>query len=338
MKQIDLKLFKWLKQNMNVKYYHLSMSGMPKPDFKELGLEVSFKEYLESDIKGEEVFRKTVAKKYSVKEENVLPTIGASEAIFLGISAMLSEKVYLNIPEYEPFYRVAEVLAKETVLTDLQLAGEVDYENSAIAFSNPNNPTGALIFPPNLDRYREVFIDETFMDFTGRQPALRLKDNTAIAGTMSKFYGLSMTRAGWIIARGEFMDRLIEMQNLTTNGDPGFMLYVAAMILKSEDAIRRRNNKTITENRKLVEEFLEQNYLDCRLTDGIPFCFPEFHLPYTSDQLCRMAIEKAGVLLIPGSFFGKEKHFRLCFTTDSETLSHGLDALSAFLKELREAA
>ncbi len=330
----DFRMFRWLRENFNVKHFQLSLSGMPAPDFGSYRLDTSFNEYLDSGINGSDLFRETLAKKFSVRAENVIPTVGATEAIFLGISALKPADVYLNAPEYEPFFRVAEVAGKHIRLADLRKSCPDDAASSAVAFSNPNNPTGSILKPSGFEKYEEAFVDETFIEFTGVRSSFRLTDNIAIAGTLSKFYGSSFTRAGWIIAKGEMMDRISTMKDLTSNSNPGFMLYIASKILDREEEIRKRNARTIGENRKLVEEFLLENSLKCEITDGVPFCFPSYGFRVSSDELCSRAIKEAGVLLVPGSIFGKEGHFRLCFTTDRDTLASGLDALSKFLKSV----
>ncbi len=331
----DFRMFRWLRENFNVKHFQLSLSGMPAPDFGSYGIDTSINEYLESGMDGSDLFRNTLAKKYSVRVENVIPTVGATEAIFLGISALKPADVYLNAPEYEPFFRVAEVAGKHVRLTDLRESCPDDAASSAVAFSNPNNPTGSILKPAGFKEYEEAFVDETFIEFTGVRSSFRLADNIAIAGTLSKFYGSSFTRAGWIIAKGEMMDRISTMKDLTSNSNPGFMLYIASKIMDHEEEIRKRNARVVRENRKLVEEFLLENSLKCEITDGVPFCFPSYGFRVSSEELCRRAIKEAGVLLVPGSIFGKEGHFRLCFTTKRDILASGLDALSKFLKSVR---
>lgn len=331
-----VETFRWLNENSNPKY-NLTKSNFPFPHYLNLHAQ-DFFDFLNSDIDGEEELIGALSRKYSTDEENILPTVGGTESIYIGIMSLRSRKILLHVPEYEPFIRVARLAEKEIILKDItgdESSGQITDSSYAAAFTSPNNPLGILADLKNYRSFKEIFVDETFANYSAMDE-LPLNDfNITVSGTMSKLFGASETRVGWLISSPSNVERYSRLRDLTTNKTSEYSMYISSLILNHEKEIRERNIATIKENMKTVSDFLGENDLSAALSGETAFCFPKYEMKVDSVTLCRKILDDSGVLVVPGKFFGMEKHFRLCFTSDNKTLMEALTALSESLKRMR---
>ena len=328
-----IRTFEWLDSHSDARY-DLSKSAFPFPNYLKLNL-LNFTEYLNSGIDGEEELVNKLSKRYSVDPDNVIPTVGGTEAIYIAIMSLKSRRVLVHSPEYEPFFRMAQLAGKE-IFTRGIIAGALPANfDGAVAFTTPNNPTGVKVDPAQYSDFREIFIDETFAHYTLSDKLPPNDFNVTFAGTMSKLFGASETRVGWLISSSANIERYKKFSDLTTNGTSAYSMYVSSLILGQESRIAEMNRSMIRENAKLVSEFLEESNLSAKLSTETAFCFPEYSMKIDSVSLCTRIFEDSGVLLVPGAYFGEEGRFRLCFTSDKPSLEQALTALSGSLSKLR---
>jgi histidinol-phosphate/aromatic aminotransferase/cobyric acid decarboxylase-like protein len=165
--------------------------------------------------------------------ENVLPVAGASQALMLTIIGLsisagcgiASKSTYVESPTYGPLFEIPRYLGLNLGIFYRQLddgyrlpknssrLGEADL----ILLSNPHNPTGAHCHREEFAQFLStvapsawVIVDETFLPpYAADQSVAHLQDNRVIiVGSLSKTLGLGSLRCGWILARGEALDRL----------------------------------------------------------------------------------------------------------------------------------
>ncbi|MEM3670646.1 MAG: pyridoxal phosphate-dependent aminotransferase [Thermoprotei archaeon] len=336
MKIEQFKLADWIHKYSGVVEYNLSSSGMSEPDLGEMGVDTSYQSFLQHRKDVDQVFKEEVANLYGVSPQCVIPTVGGSEAIYIAYSylATLRTKICVPAPDYEPLFAVPRML--EVPL--LEEEPETDDMNTWICLTDANNPTGKRVSKQRLEKVRRrrgVYVDETFRLFCEGGEALSPRqDNVIVSSSMTKFYGLSQIRIGWLVASYEIAVKLSEIKKLISNQNPLYSTWIALQALRNRDRFETRNKMIVGRNLRLVREFAEDNSsLEWVEPDGPPFAFFTYRKEISSLKLCTKAAEEAGVLIAPAEFFGSEKGFRLCFSTDEEEhLSHGLNVLSGFLR------
>ena len=148
---------------------------------------------------------------------------------------------------------------------------------------------------------------------------------------MTKAYGLSGIRCGWILAQPELVQRMWQVVDFTYGSPvhPAELLGVVA--LDNLDRVRDRARRLLETNRMLVNDFLAMHpELDCEPSRFGTTVFPRLRLGRTS-EFVRMLREQFETGVVPGEFFEQPQHFRLGFCGTTETVRAGLERLSAAL-------
>ncbi|MGC8609699.1 MAG: hypothetical protein ACP5UV_07515, partial [Thermoplasmata archaeon] len=172
MKEYEFKLIKWLDSYKKTCKYNLSNSGMPEPDLKEYGIDTSYDHFLSGGNEIDYKLRQTIGDLYGYGSENVLLTIGGSEAIFIVSSflSMKAGKMIIPLPEYEPMFLAPQSLGMKTYMGETDLIRDKIDSDSALSFTNPNNPSGnmrgrnEIISSSGNAKY--IYVDETFRNFS----------------------------------------------------------------------------------------------------------------------------------------------------------------------------
>ena len=179
-----------------------------------------------------------LAKKNSVKDENILLGAGSTEILDL-----VARFVSLNKGNYviaDPSYDYWTVTLDTLGLTknnvpltadkkiNLQAMLEaVNQDTKLVYICNPNNPTGTICerealvaFVIKISLNTIVLIDEAYLDFTKQQSLSNIVNdnkNIIIVKTFSKMYGLAGARIGYAIANKTIIDNLANLQSNTNN-------------------------------------------------------------------------------------------------------------------------
>ncbi len=150
--------------------------------------------------------------------------------------------------------------------------------------------------------------------------------------TMTKFYGLGRLRVGWILADKQTAHNLWNAERLTSGHIPEYSLWLARQVLKRRERFVARARKIYNENLALVARFAKEteDVTETRL-GGAPFCLVKYRKGPDSISFGRKLLQKVGVLVSPGDYFGAPKAFRLCFTCDKTSLKQGLGLLAHYL-------
>lgn len=202
-----------------------------------LGFPQGLKEYLLSSINHIAFYpdpeyielKDAIAKYIGLRRENILPSNGAIEAIYLCMKAIKRDRLLIPIPTFSEYERIAKInnLTVEYFFTGTssinieELIRRV-YPKSMLILCNPNNPTGSLI---DIDSIKyllnkllelEVFliIDEAFIEFTENYPEssavrfVNLYPNLFIIRCFTKFFGIPGLRLGYGIGREEIINKI----------------------------------------------------------------------------------------------------------------------------------
>jgi aspartate/methionine/tyrosine aminotransferase len=341
MKPIEFRLYNWIHRYSSVVKHNLSASGLSEPTLNEMGIDTDYQHFRDVSTEAESLFKASVAKIYGVEPQNVLPTIGGSEAIFLFYACFCEKasKSFVPLPNYEPLFDVPKALGLQVE----DLTPKSDLKECLVALTDSNNPVGrrlpkdylAELLTKAEDNGSQVLIDETFREFGFQEsPSSSFQSwpNTVVSNTMTKFYGLGGFRTGWFIADEEKIQGLKRTKSLISTENPAYSLWIAHQALENRWRFFASAKKRVEQNKRLVEEFVESTQkIEWSNPDAAPFCLVNYEGDVDSVTLCTRAAEKAGILIAPSEFFGSQKGFRLCFTSEQHALESALQALSSFL-------
>jgi aspartate/methionine/tyrosine aminotransferase len=295
-----------------------------------------------------------------INADQVLVHSGAEEAIFNFMNVVLGpgDHIVVHSPYYQSLGEVARGIGAEVSEwqgdpgnaweLDLELLKRTLTPRTKVVVTNfPHNPTGFL---PTAEFVRElsalsrqhgfmVFSDEVYrgleLDPADRLPAFADIDERAVSlGVMSKVYGLAGLRIGWIATHDAALLReLAAFKDYTTICNSAPSEFLATLALRHADVIVDRNLRIISRNLDRLDEFFDSRadlFRWDRPKAGT-IAFPEL-LRGAVDEFCAGLVEKAGVLLLPGSLYQEGcNSFRIGF--GRKNLPECLDRFEAYMRE-----
>jgi aspartate/methionine/tyrosine aminotransferase len=286
-----------------------------------------------TDSLGDPGLRSGVAGLYEDMEaDHILVHSGAEEAIFNFMNVALDPGDHIIV--HAPFYQSLGEVARGVGAGVFEWRGdpnrgwELDLEvlkrsltprTKVVAVNFPHNPTGFL---PSLEFARElsalsdthgfvIFSDEVYrgleLDPSRRLPALADLNPRAVSlGVMSKTYGLAGLRIGWIATRNDALFReLAAFKDYTTICASAPGEFLATLALRHGDEIAARNLHIIRENLDRLDLFFDSHadLFRWRRPEAGSIAFPTL-LKGDAEEFCADLLEKADVLLLPGTLYG----------------------------------
>jgi aspartate/methionine/tyrosine aminotransferase len=214
-----------------------------------------------------------------------------------------------------------------------------------IVITNLHNPSGVQTSESTLKQLGEiarsvncrVLIDEVYLEtMFKRRPrtAFHLGSEFVVTSSLTKAYGLSGLRCGWIIAEESLAKRMWLLNDLFASTPVHLGERLSVMALAQLEHIAEEADTLVQRNRQLVKQFLDsRNELEAVLPDEGTICFPRL-LQGSVDEFVRLLRERYETSVVPGKFFEEPQHFRLGLSCDSEILAGGLVRLGAALNQM----
>jgi len=313
---------------------------------------------------GSDALRNKIANLYGsdTTSNNILVTTGAIEADFLLSNVLVNkdDKVIALWPAYQALYSTAEACgaqlefwklsAEENFQPDLEtLSKIIDNKTRLLVLNIPNNPTGAVINEQQLktilqwaEKYNfYVLCDEVYHELIFQPdivpPYARSLSKRAIrVGSMSKAYGLSGVRLGWIAGPESIIEQCWSYKDYTSISNSPISDYLAQFALANFKRISERNHNIIVKNRETLKQWFEEHkkYFHYYLPEAGVLCFPKLrNIPISSQQLALDLFNQKSLLVVPGECFDMPNHLRIGFGGDTQRLEKSLSVFSAYLKE-----
>ena len=334
-------------------------------DFKKLEEQLlSIKLGYNNPTSGSDKLKETVASLYqhNARIENVLITTGAIEADYhvTNYLANQGDTVIAQFPAYQALYSTAEARGAKIKYWRMKPENEykpdinelkrlIDEKTKLIVLNIPNNPTGAVISEVQLKtilKWAEeqdfyVLCDEVYHELElikGVVPPYgrSLSEKAISVGSMSKAYGLSGLRLGWIVGPKGIVQKCWEGKDYTTISNAPLSDFLAIFALINREKIMHRNLTIARKNFKtLLEWFKEHEYFfDYIMPEVGVLCFPKLrNIPLTSEELCKRIFNEKKLLLVPGECFDMPGHLRIGFGGDSKNFNTCLSILSDYLNK-----
>jgi aspartate/methionine/tyrosine aminotransferase len=312
--------------------------------------------------------RETIAALYpGATPDNVLVTVGAAEANFLAMTTLLApgDEAVIMLPNYMQVWGIAKnhgVRIRECHLSEergwapdlAELAAAVTPATKLIAICNPNNPTGRIMTPEEMDavvavaeragawllsdevyRGAERESDEEAPSFYGRY------DKVLAQGSMSKAYGLPGLRVGWSVGPPEALDDMWARHEYTTIATTALSNHLAALALseKVRPKILARTRTYIREGFPVLEEWMKGHgdLFQIVPPQAAAIAFARYRIPINSTELVNRLKDEKSVLIVPGDHFGLDGYLRISYGLPHDYLRDGLERIQSLLAELGQA-
>ena len=345
----------WAKTRSAARF-NLATSGLASVMIKEFPLQVEELEITGGDY-GYGPLLERIGRHTGAPTECVVTAEGTSMANHLAMAALLEpgDEVVIEEPTYGLLLDLAHYLGArikriarrfennfELALPEMERA--ITPATRLVVLTNLQNPTGALISRETLRAIGElaqragarVLVDEVYLEMlfeTAPPSAFSLGETFVVTSSLTKAYGLSGLRCGWILAAPELAHRIRRLNDLfaATAAHPAERMSVMAFDHLAQ--FRERARALLATNRAFLDTFLDSRAdLECFRPPVGTVVFPR--LPTGEPEVFfKLLREKYETSVVPGEFFECPRHFRLGIGGDTAALRTGLERLSAALDE-----
>ena len=298
------------------------------------------------------------------KEENILVTVGGSEAIDLAIRALVQPGDEVIIPEpcfvcYEPITQltggvpvhIATRAEDQFRLTADQLRAAITPKTKLLIFPYPNNPTGAVMSAAEVEEIaavlREtnvlVLSDEIYSELTyglDRHVSIAslpgMAERTVVVNGFSKSYAMTGWRLGYAAGPAPLVKVMTKIHQSCIMSAPTTSQYAAITALRQCDDQIEMMRDEYNRRRRYVVKALNEMGLTCFEPRGAFYVFPSFQISgLTSSEFCEQLLREKEVAIIPGSAFGAsgEGYARISYAYSVDHLQTAMKRIREFLTE-----
>ena len=343
----------WAKFKPPVRY---QLTGSEVPHFRMDSLPVSIADL---DLDGAShpryaPLREAIARRYGISTEQVVAADGTSMANFLAMAALISpgDEVLIEHPTYELFVGAASFLGAEIKrferkaedafrLDPANVRAAMSDRTRLIVITNLHNPSSALASEDELRAIGQlgvpILIDEVYLDSAvpPRRSAVHLGPEFICTNSLTKVYGLSGLRCGWILAEPDLAERMWRLNDLFGVNQAHPAERLACIAFDHIDAVIGDNPGILARNRELWNEFVSSREdLDCMPAEHGITVFPRWSGGDT-EHLGALLRDKYDTAVVPGRWFELPEHFRVGFGLPTPDLAEGLSRLGSALDELQ---
>jgi len=304
---------------------------------------------------------KRLAAKAGVPEECVVYTLGASMANYVALTALVhpGDEVLVENPTYDPLLAVLNHLRANVKRFERRAdkgfrlgLGELERrltpKTCLVVLCNLHNPSGALTEDAALREIAEmaakvgarVMVDEVYLETLFDRPwrsAFHLAPNIVATSSLTKAYGLSGLRCGWILASRELVDRMWQVVDLTYGVPAHPAERLAVIALDHLDRVRDRARSLLETNRALINQFLADHpQLECEPSRFGTTVFPRLR-NLKAAEFVTLLREQFETSVVPGDFFEQPQFIRIGFGRQTEMVRAGLERISEALSTVAPA-
>ncbi len=296
---------------------------------------------------------------------DVIVTVGGSEAIDIGLRAMINpgDEVLIPQPSYVSYLPCAVLADAKPVIIELkaenefkltkeELLANITPKTKVLILPFPNNPTGAIMTKEELEEIAEVIIekdifvmsDEIYSELTyGREHVSiaslpGMKERTIVINGFSKSYAMTGWRLGYACGPKEIIEQMIKIHQFAIMCAPTNSQYAAIEALRNGDKDVEEMREAYNQRRRYLVHRFKEMKLECFEPYGAFYVFPcikEFVI--TSDEFATKFLSEEKVAVVPGTAFGDcgEGFLRISYAYSIDNLKLALDRLESFVKRLR---
>jgi aspartate/methionine/tyrosine aminotransferase len=336
--------------------FNLASSGVAPFPLRELEADLDAMEINGDNSYGYRPLQEAIASHCGVNPDCVVEAAGTSMANHLVMGTILEpgDEVLLEFPAYGPLIDLANYFRVDlkrfhrreendwAIDTD-EIRRAVSNRTKLIILTNPHNPTSAIMpdeIPEEIGRIAEgvgahVLVDEVYLDtdYAGRpRSSFHLGSRFVITNSLTKAYGLSGLRCGWILSEPALAGRIRKFNDIfsATPVHPGEFLSVAAF--KKLPLLRQRAKALVDADRATLTQFVARaETLSVIPTSSGTTFFPRLRTGETEKFVERLR-DEFETSVVPGRFFEMPDHFRIGMGVDNAMFAEGLSRIGRALR------
>ena len=303
---------------------------------------------------------------YNYKDE-VLVTVGGSEAIDIGLRALINpgegEEVLIPQPSYVSYEPCAILAGAKPVIIELkhenefrltaeELEAAITDKTKVLILPFPNNPTGEIMEKEVLEAFAEVIekhdltviSDEIYSELTYKGDHVSIvnipgmQERTILINGFSKAYAMTGWRLGYACGPEPIITQMTKIHQFAIMCAPTTSQYAAVEALKNGDGDVAEMREAYNQRRRYLMHAFKQMGLECFEPYGAFYVFPcikEFGM--TSEEFATKLLEEEKVAIVPGTAFGDcgEGFLRISYAYSLENLKEAIGRLERFINKLR---
>jgi hypothetical protein len=347
----------WAKLHSGARF-NLATSGVANVTLDELPARLEDLELTASGAYGYAPLVEAVAAHVGAPPECVVvPGGGTSFANHLALAGLVGsgDEVLIEAPSYRLMAAVARYLGATVTefprrpedgfaIDPALVRSRISPRTRVIIITNLHNPSSVQAGDAELRALGEiarearckVLVDEVYREavFEGMpRSAFHLGPEFVVTSSLTKVYGLSGLRCGWILAEPELAHAFWRLNDLFGVNAPHAVERLAVIALRGLPAIRERARQLLRSNRPLLRGFLESREdLEVVRPPWGTTAFPRLRSG-SVDSLAHRLRTRYETAIVPGRFFGAEAHFRIGIGGETAMVREGLQRLGRALDD-----
>lgn len=298
--------------------------------------------------------------------DEVIVTVGGSEAIDIGLRAVINpgDEVLIPQPSYVSYEPCAIMAGAKPVIINLknenqfrltpeELEEKITEHTKVLILPFPNNPTGAIMEREDLEKIAKICIekdilvmsDEIYSELSYNKPHVSIaslpgmKERTILINGFSKAYAMTGWRLGYACGPVEIIRQMTKIHQFAIMCAPTTSQYAAVEALRHGDEAVAEMREAYNQRRRFVMNAFKEMGLSCFEPFGAFYAFPcikEFGM--TSDEFATRFLKEYKVAVVPGTAFGDcgEGFLRISYAYSIDNLRKALGRMAEFVDKLRK--
>lgn len=297
-------------------------------------------------------------------EEEIMVTIGGSEAIDIALRAMVDpeDEVLIPQPSYVSYLPCVQLVRATAVpielkeenqfkLTRQELLNAITEKTKVLILPFPNNPTGSIMDYQDLKELVDIIIekdlfvisDEIYSELTysGNHVSIasfpNMKERTVVINGFSKSYAMTGWRLGYACGPKEILSQMLKIHQFAIMCAPTISQYAAVEALRNGDSDVARMREAYDQRRRFLIQALRDMGMDCFEPFGAFYVFPSIKkFGMTSDEFANRLLQEEKIAVVPGTAFGNcgEGFLRISYAYSIEDLKVALERIERFVKHI----
>ncbi len=298
--------------------------------------------------------------------DEVIVTVGGSEAIDIGLRAVINpgDEVIIPQPSYVSYEPCAVIAGAKPVIINLKAENEfrltpdelldaITPKTKILILPYPNNPTGAIMEREDLEKIAKIAIekdilvmsDEIYSELTYKDKHVSIasldgmKERTILINGFSKAYAMTGWRLGYACAPNWLIKQMIKIHQFAIMCAPTTSQYAGVEALKNGDEDVKMMRQSYNQRRRYLMDAFKKMGLECFEPFGAFYVFPcikEFGM--TSEEFATKFLQEEKVAVVPGTAFGDcgEGFLRISYAYSLDNLKTAIGRLENFVNRLRQ--
>ncbi len=310
--------------------------------------------------------KRTQALNYDPDNE-IIVTVGGSEAIDIGLRAVINpgDEVIIPQPSYVSYEPCALLAGAKPVIINLKAENEfrltpqelieaITEKTKVLILPYPNNPTGAIMERGDLEKIAKIIVEKDILvmsdeiysalTYKGRHVSIAslegMKERTILINGFSKAYAMTGWRLGYACGPKDIIKQMTKIHQFAIMCAPTTSQYAAVTALKKGDEAVEQMRLSYNQRRRFLMNAFKEMGLDCFEPYGAFYVFPcikEFSM--TSEEFATKLLMEEKVAVVPGTAFGDcgEGFLRISYAYSLENLKEAVARIHKFVNKLRQS-